>query len=138
MAKSARKIGSTSGEKWWVPIIVALIGMVGLVWAAYVGSGSSSGMLSAPTSTFRYQVRVQSQLSPEGIPDAKVTIDVGGIAPLDDFTDSNGLAVFDIDESRVGKSGRLMVDAPKYQSLSQNIDLLQDALPKIIRLEVLP
>lgn len=129
---------NSSGEKWWVPIIVALIGMIGIVWAAYIGSGSSSAVLPASASTFRYQIRVQSQSSPEGISNAKVTIEVGGIAPLDDFTDSSGLAVFDIDTSRAGKSGRLMVEAPKYQSLNQDIDLVQDALPKIIRLEVLP
>ncbi len=119
-----------------IPIIVAIIGLIGVVLAALISQGTFSSR--NPSQSFFYSVRVVDKATGQQIPRAKVTIEVGGIAPLDDITDSNGYTRFDIDSSRAGKSGRVIVEAPQYQKFMQNIDLVQDALPKMIQLEPLP
>jgi len=96
-----------------------------------------------PTSTlentkFEYQVRVQARGTGENVSDAAVTIEVGGKAPLDGITDSNGLARISISVSHAGQPGILIVEAIGYKRYTQNIDLTKDVLPKIIQLELMP
>jgi hypothetical protein len=87
---------------------------------------------------FDYFVRVQEQGIGKPIPDAKVTIDLGGgTASKDEYTDSNGLARMFIDFSYAGKAGRLIIEATGYELYIQNIDLSKDALPDIVRLKPL-
>ena len=114
---------------WWVPIIVALIGLIGVII-------TSKGIIPPIRDTsFGYQVRVQAKDTGEYIPNAKVTIEVSGQAPLDGITDSNGLARIFISSSRAGKPGRLIVEAAGYKRYMQNIDLTMGTLPDVVQLE---
>ena len=92
-----------------------------------------------PSKPIEYKVRVQIQETGEPISNAKVTIDVsGGIAPVPEFTDGNGLARIFIDSSQTGKAARLIVEAEGYQVYVENIDLEDGALPHIILLKPTP
>ncbi len=97
-------------------------------------------IISAPTPTsasnFDYSVRVQKNDASSSIPNAKVTIEVIGQAPLDEITDSNGIARFFIDTNRAGQPARLIIRAAGYRSYNQNIDLRQATLPDVIPLEL--
>jgi len=80
-------------------------------------------------------VRVQAQNALTNLANAKVTIDVGGsVAPLDTYTGSNGVAVIQVDGSRVGKPGHLIVEANGYQKFTQFVDVVAGDLPLDIRL----
>jgi hypothetical protein len=114
---------------WWIPIVVALIGLLGVLIT------SKGRILPTPDTSFGYQVRVQAKDTGRYIPDAKVTIEVSGQAPLDDITDSNGLARISISSSRAGKPGRLIVEAAGYKRYMQNIDLTMGTLPDVVLLE---
>ena len=85
--------------------------------------------------SFAYSIRVQSKGTSEHIPNAKVTIEITGKAPLDEFTDDNGYARILIDSDRVGKPGRLIVEATGYERYTQNIDLYKDVLPDVVQLD---
>jgi hypothetical protein len=85
--------------------------------------------------SFSYSVRVQDKDSAQTVPNAKVIIEIAGIASLDDVTDVNGLARIFIDASHSGKPGRLTVEANGYKKYTQNIDLTKDGLPDVIQLE---
>ncbi len=87
-------------------------------------------------SNFGYTIRVQTNDAGMPIANAKVTIEVIGQAPLDEIADSNGVARFLIDSSRVGQPARLIVRATGYKSYSQNIDLRQGTLPDVIPLDL--
>src|SRR5262249_39723759 len=115
-------------RRWWIPIAIAIIGLIGVIGAALINRGFPFPISTPSSGTFSYQVRVQSQNNTQNIAGAKVTLEVGGIAPLDEFTDSNGIAQLSIDVARAGKSGRLTVEATGYQQYVQNIDVKQDAL----------
>jgi hypothetical protein len=93
-----------------------------------------------PTSgpSFDYQVRVQAKDTGEYVQGAKVTIEVGGKAPLDDITDSSGLARIFVPSSHVDHPGVLRVEATGYERYKQHIDLTKDTLPDIVRLEPAP
>jgi hypothetical protein len=84
---------------------------------------------------FSYQVRVQAKDTSEYIPNAKVTIEVSGQAPLDSMTDSNGLARIFIGSSHVGRPGFLIVEVEGYEKYTQNIDLIGATLPDVVSLE---
>ncbi len=93
---------------------------------------------STPTiaPNFDYSVRVQTSDASSPILNAIVTIEVIGQAPLDEVTDSNGIARFFIDASRGGQPARLTVRAVGYRPYNQNIDLRQGTLPVVIPLEL--
>lgn len=124
-------------EKIWVPIIVALIAAVATVAAAIL-SDCNAVTTSPPGADFTYPVRVQARDTGEFIPNAEVTIEVGGKAPLDDITDSNGFVRIDIPSSHVGQRGKLIVEATGYKRYTQEIDLKKDALPDVVMLEPAP
>jgi hypothetical protein len=117
---------------WWVPIVVALIGLIGVIIT------TRGGIPSQTNTSFDYQVRVQAKDTSEYIPNAKVTIEVSGQAPLDGISDSNGLARIFISSSHAGKPGRLIVEAAGYKRHTQNIDLTVDTLPDVVQLEPAP
>jgi hypothetical protein len=127
-------------EKVWVPIIVALIGLAGVIAVAIIERGgiSSSDVVTPTVVDFSYQVRVQSKDTGEEIMGAEVTIEVGGKAPLDDVTDSNGLARIFVSSSYIGEPGFLIVEAEGYQKHTQNIDLIKDTLPDVVQIESEP
>ncbi|GAB4537070.1 MAG: hypothetical protein Kow0063_23340 [Anaerolineae bacterium] len=124
-------------EKVWVPIIVALIGLAGVIAVALINRNDhSAGEVVTPAGAdFSYQVRVQSKDTGKEIMGAEVTIDVGGKAPLDDVTDSKGVARIFVSSSYMGKPGLLIVEAKGYKKHTQKIDLIKDALPDIVQLE---
>jgi len=133
---------SQRGETNWGRI-AAIAGVVAAIIAiiALIISPDFRGLFTAaatpqPTpDSFSYQVRVEAKDSGKFISNAKVTIEVGGKAPLDGFTDSSGLAVIFIGASHAGQPGRLIVEADGYQRHTQNIDLTPGALPDVIQLE---
>ena len=89
--------------------------------------------------SFTYQVRVQDQDTGEAIEGADVTIAIGGdIAPVDDVTDLNGIAMIPIDSSRAGKLGRLTVTASGYDKYDKYVNLTGDALPNVVQLAPIP
>jgi len=122
-----------------VPIIVALIGLAGViitVWATSSGDTPSPiPTTPAATDTFTYNVRVQDRSTTDGIANAVVTIEVGGRAPLDGITDSTGLARIFVSASHAGQPGRLIVEADGYERYRQEIDIVEGALPDIVPLE---
>jgi hypothetical protein len=142
MAKESSK-KNTFLEKIWVPIIVALIGALGVITATVLGGGlskSASTPIPTPVLTqgpFSYQVQVQARDTGEFISDARVTVQVGGPAPLDGITDANGVARIFIGPLYEGQPGCLIVEAPGYQRYRQNIDLVKGTLPYVVQLEKL-
>ncbi len=93
---------------------------------------------NSPISSFAYQVRVQTESTNNHIRRAHVTIEVRGKAPLDDFTDVNGLARLFIPTEYVNQPGVLLVEASGYQRHRQHIDLIKDTLPDVVQLEASP
>ena len=81
---------------------------------------------------------MQDKESSEGISGAQVTLEVGGKAPLDGITDSNGLVRIFVSASHAGQPGRLIVEADEYIKHRQEIDITEGALPKDILLEPEP
>jgi hypothetical protein len=90
---------------------------------------------SEPAASLVYALRVQDHSSGQPIVNAKVTLDVPGKAPLDEFTDSNGYTRIPVDAIYVGRPGRLQVEASGYQSYIQNIDVTDGTLPHLVQLE---
>ena len=124
-------------SKWWIPIVVVLIGLAGVAFVAVWNNPSTPVEPSEEemqTAEFEYLVRIQNNKG-ENLPDARVTIEVGGRAPLDTYTDSNGVAVIFIDTSYAGKPGFLIVERDGFHPYRQNIELMMNALPDLIRLE---
>jgi hypothetical protein len=84
---------------------------------------------------FSYLVSVQAKETGENIRQAKIIIQVPGKPPLDEVTDSTGLARISIEASHVGQPGKLIVEATGYEQYVQNIDLTEGNLPDVIQLE---
>lgn len=128
-------------QVWWVPIIVALIGLVGVIIPLIMNSAdekTSPSPSPQQEAIFEYPVRVQAKGTDEDIPNAKVIIEVIGKAPLDEFTDTNGFTRIFIDADHTGQPAKLIVEATGYKRYIQNIDLDKDALPDIVQLEAAP
>ena len=111
---------------FWAPIIAALIGLFPFL----LGSDNPK--------TFLYSVRVQQQEDAQPVPNATIILEVAGQAPLDEITDSNGLARLFVEDSHAGKPGRLLITASGYETYRQEIDLTEDNLPETILLKSLP
>lgn len=109
-------------------IIVILIGLVKL----------NSPDTSSPESSFQYQVRVQDRDTSNNLSNARVTIEMADVAPLDTFTDNNGYTQMTIDAKRAGKPARIIVETKGYQRYEQTINLFQESLPDVIKLEAIP
>jgi len=123
-----------------VAIIVAVIGLVGTIAAAIIKEwpGPVPPPTSVPTLPPQppyYQVRVEVKGTGDYVPDAMVSIEVIGRAPLEVTTDSNGFARLMIPAALAGQPGHLIVEATGYRIHRQNIDLIADALPVTIQLE---
>lgn len=120
-------------------IIVAVIAGIFAVLQQQASSSPTLPPTTVATSqgntNFDYSVRVQSNDTGLPVPNAKVTIEVIGQAPLDEITDSNGIARFFIDTSRSGQPARLLIRATGLKLYNQNIDLRQGTLPDVVPLE---
>jgi hypothetical protein len=119
---------------WWVPLVVALIGLVGTLLPRILDSNA----VPTPAGSFDYLVRVQAKDTGEDIANAEVTIEVGGQAPLNTITDSNGVARIQIRGDYAGKPGVLLVEATGHERYRENMDLIKDALPDVVQLERVP
>ena len=112
--------------------MVAVIGLIGVIIPLVYNNNKTS---EPEPQTFDYSVRVQEKDNDVNIPNARITLEVAGKAPLDEITDSNGFARIRIESSYASKPGRIIVEATDYKKYTQNIDLSEDALPDIIQLE---
>ena len=119
---------------WWrsrkvcVPIIVALIGLASAVIPIVITRCDGDA-------DFEYPVRVQAKDTGDYVVRARVVIEVVGEAPVDDTTDTRGLARIRIPSSRAGQPGRLVVEASGYKRYEQHINLAPNALPHVVQLE---
>ena len=125
--------------KIWVPIIVALIGLAGII-ITNLGKDdvptSNSSLTPPATNGFVYSVTVMDKVSTKPIENAHILIETGGgFAPKNAYTDSNGFVRITIDASQSGRQGRLSISATNYERQTHDIDLTSDALPQEIRLE---
>jgi hypothetical protein len=142
MAKKADKPKTSKmwlSQVWWVPIVVALIGLGGVIIPLIMKQDDVPAPTTpTPLQTFQYSIHVQAKETGEHIPNAKFIIEVAGQAPLDEITDINGFARVFIDADRAGQPARLIVQATGYKKYTQSIDLLKDTLPDVIQLEATP
>jgi len=115
----------------WIPVIVALIGLAGAIIPIVLTRCDGDG-------DFEYLVRVQARDTGDYVGGARVTVEIGGKAPLDDITDTQGLARIRIPSSYAKQPGKLVVEASGYRRYEQNINLVTDALPDVVQLEPAP
>ncbi len=122
-------------EKWWVPIVVAIIALVGTIVAAIIGNLPES----KPTDSTQvyYRVRVVDSVSRAYVANARVTIELSGnfIVPIEAITDSNGFAILALPPEHVNKPGKLIVEAREYQAFNKFINLSLETLPEVVELE---
>jgi hypothetical protein len=115
----------------WVPVIVALIGLAGVTLPIVLTRCDGDG-------GFEYLVRVQAGDTGDYVAGARVTVEIGGKAPLDDIADTQGVARIRIPSSYAEQPGKLIVEASGYRRYEQNINLVTDALPDVVQLEPAP
>jgi hypothetical protein len=145
MAKTSSQTSRNNKSKAiiWVPIVVALISLSGVIFSTIYRNKVVSTPTPTPTPTqtpgsFSYLVRVEAKDTGEYVPNAQVTMDVDGKAPLDGITDSNGVARIFIESSYAGQPGFLIVEASGYETHKQHIDLVVGALPDVVQLKLEP
>jgi hypothetical protein len=83
---------------------------------------------------FSYQVRVQARATGKRLEGAKVRLEMIEQAPLEEATDSEGLARFFIETKNNGAPARLIVHADGFASYTANIDLTDGTLPRAVLL----
>lgn len=95
------------------------------------------GLPSTPEETsanFSYSVRVVNAGTNENIPNAKVDLEVSGLAPLRGVTGADGFVRIFVAAVYVNKPARLSVTADGYESYRLEIDLYKGTLPETILL----
>jgi len=108
-----------------------------LLWVLVACSLNSTPTVSPITDngkTLSYSVRIQSETTGEYIPNARVTLDVKGKAPLDELTDTYGFARIFIGPGYIDQPGVLTVQAAGFCKHTQYIDL-NESLPDVISLK---
>ena len=123
-------------QVWWVPIVVAIIGLIGVLIATFArtNNGTPTPTLN-PTTFFPYAVQVQDANSGEAISNAKVTLAVTSQVPPDEITDGKGLAIIYIDMDKDGETARVTIEAKGYKPYTQFITLQANKLPDVILLD---
>lgn len=122
---------SPSSNPWPLILTIALLIIV-------LSAGLITAVILLQPHSFDYQARIETKT---GAPILYATVRLeigGGKAPLDSVSDSAGLARIFIDASYAGKPGRLIVEATGYKKYTQNIDLTEGDLPKVIQLDPNP
>ena len=119
-------------------VIIILLGF-GL-WSAYrsVDSDADTAVPTTAEESFTYQVRVQDKSSDTPLANAKVTIDLPGTLPVDQFSDNNGLVAFNIDEKFDGENVFLHVRMDGYENWDQNINIAAGERPYEVQLAPVP
>ncbi len=126
----------------WVPIIVALIGLAGIIINNLLDTSPTPTPIpsqvpntSVETTSFDYAVTVRDSNTGNPISGAHVLIETGGgLAPKNGYTDSNGYVRITIDAKLVNTKGRLSIEATNYQRFFQEINLTLGELPDEVRL----
>lgn len=137
---TSKKIGQKNMNWEKIGAIAGVIAVIVAILAFAISSDLRSLIFPVATPTpviedFTYQARVEDKNTGENISGAKVTLEVGGKAPLDGITDSNGLARIFVSASHAGQPGRLIVEVVGYETYVQEIDVVQGMLPKVILLK---
>ncbi len=88
------------------------------------------------SSRFTYQIRVLENVTNQPVETANVTIDLPGAPPVNDFTDSTGLAVFLIDSQFADKIVLVHVTKNGYQDWDQTITLKTGERPQVMKLQL--
>lgn len=88
------------------------------------------------TDRFTYQIRIQETSTDQPIEDANVTINLPGTPPVNDFTDSTGLAVFLIDDQFVNALVVVQVTRNGYKDWEQYITLKTGEHPQEMKLQL--
>ena len=131
---------SSGGSKWWIPIVVALIGLAGVVFAT-VWNNPSPPIEPRPgeeqPAEFTYEVRVESDTG-EPLPDASVSIEVEGRPTLHATTGPDGMAGVFIDAAHAGAPGFLFVEREGFHGFSHEVELNMEILPPVVSLEPIP
>ena len=81
-----------------------------------------------PPASFDYLVKVRDS-GGTTLPNAKVTIEVPGRTPLDEFADVNGLVVITIPATHANQTGKLIAEAAGFEIYRENITLRQASSP---------
>ncbi len=115
--------------------LTALIVILVSTFSLAVGCSPSTPTPLPTLAQFSYQVRVQVQDTGDYVPNARVTIEVGGKAPLDDITDVNGIARIFVSTSHAGQPATLIVETDGCEKYRQHIDLIEGTLPDVVFLE---
>ncbi|GAA5527033.1 hypothetical protein [Herpetosiphon gulosus] len=107
----------------------AWIGAAAVIIAAIIGI-----LKFMPNDTFNYQVEVIDNTTNKPISQAKVSITLPNLAPLEAFSDNNGFARISISDEYNQQAGRLSIEKAGYDSAMFNVDIQADRLPKQIKL----
>lgn len=98
--------------------------------------------LSSTCSAVQIEITVQDRKTFEPIFDAKVTIDLPGHPPKNEFTNSDGFAMVFIDRSIVDSNGKLTgkltvraKESNEYRILVQDIDIIAPIISLDVKLE---
>jgi hypothetical protein len=119
MRKLPLKLSLAKMIAWPIVIIVSMVGC-------------------SPSDEFTYQVRVQAADTGKAISNARVIVEVPGETPVNDITDTTGLARVFVPSSLAGQPGVIIVEATDYAPYREHIDLIEGALPNLVLLEPCP
>lgn len=122
MSKS-KPVGRRTRKKVDPQIIVALIGLVGVLVVGFLQFGPEP---PESTTSKEYVGRVLNADTQKPIPSAKISLDLEGVPPIV-YTDSEGVFRFKVAIAS-SVSGRVNIEAPGYQLYSRIISISPDNL----------
>ncbi len=117
-------------------IILVLLAIAVVVFQSVFNNSSTNSSTPIPTSSSSgaFQLLIQDSVTGNPIKNVKVTLHIGGIAPLTDFTDDNGNSLLLIDSMFDGEPAQITIEADGYEQQELNINLQLDSSPLPIRL----
>lgn len=120
-------------------IALTLVLILG-VWGAssFFSPETTPSETAVPNERFLYQIRVREQSNNQPIENANVTLDLPGTPPVNEFTDSTGLAVFRLNKQFANTITILHVTKDGYEGWDQSITIAEDEHPQEIKLEKVP
>ena len=116
--------------------LLIILGVWGTSWLSSLNEATTD--TAVPTNRFTYQVRVQENSNNQPVENANITIYLPGIPPINDYTDSTGLAVFRIDNQFANELVTLHITKDGFEDWDQNITIKADEQPLEIKLEKVP
>ena len=130
---SGKTLQQSTSSKIWIPIIVAVISLIGLIMIPVL---NNSPYRQIGSENSYYRVRIETETG-DPIANANVTIELSGMTPLSAVSDANGSALVLIDSPYAGNPARLFVEATGYQPFSKHVDLTRSTLPTIVLLKTI-